>query len=262
MAPLKYLSLVNIFDPMTGRFLILITVSVLGASCASSFKVKQQMATTVVSYPDTTMLSSTGVEVTDTIVLIADLADKAGGGGIDVKYLKGYFVPLLAYYGWGGEYDILMSHAQLKGDGRSFVAAEISSQLRNSLYVLADTLGTTRHSPDGLILEVKVDQWNVNGVYKAKGSATYMFIMYLIYVQHVTSGVAQCQLSYRLRKGDAILVENTVKSSVNVLPLVGKFKDGKQARATCVRNYSEALVRAFNMVTFNMVSELGEFVSQ
>jgi hypothetical protein len=245
------------------RLLVIMGVSALGMSCASAVMVKRQMERTNVPYPHVNSKgNSPEVEIKDTVYVVSEMGPQKTDRGIDVKLLTGYFVPLLIYNEWGGQYDVMMPHSYVNGDRQEFVESQLFRQIRYGLHWHADTSQSIQPATDDLVLEVKVEEWGVRGTYSAKGSATYFLIVYLFRERHKFIGSAFCQLRYRLRKGDTVLVENTVKSSVDVLQPQGKFKSTQEVRGGYVTAFGDALFQVFNQSSYDMVNELAVFVRE
>ncbi|HMI66164.1 MAG TPA: hypothetical protein VK517_09025 [Cyclobacteriaceae bacterium] len=168
------------------------------------------------------------------------LSDRKFNSSANVHKINSSVVPLLVFNSWKYQYECAIGPPMIKENLPRFIQTSFLEESERSGTFRIDTLS----SPASLSLEIDVDSLAAKGPYDNTGYFIYLFFGYSYQVhEHAGPGVAYSRFHYRVRKGDAVVLEDVVSHQASFQPL-------KMARTTFKKFH--------DMYRANLVESLGD----
>lgn len=156
-----------------------------------------------------------------------------------LRNIKQTAVPLLVFNSWLSEHEYHLGQIAIKEDVADFVRDATIQEVSRMGNFYAFSGGKSE-----LSLEIDVDSIHVSGVHSSSGYFVFMLFFYAYEFQESgKAGQAFSSFSYRLKRGDEIILAQKVKAASSIDPFIKQFKNKKAFRTA----YSNSLVEALSL---------------
>lgn len=175
-----------------------------------------------------------------------------------VEKLRSSVIPLLVYNRWKSEYAYRIGGAAMREDIGSFVqAATIEESNRGGVYT------ANGEEDEALVLEIEIDSIVARGTYYSEGYLVYLLVAYSTNSAEMGGErVAYSRFHYRLKLGDAVLLEDFVSNQYAPLLTERVHKSTKALRSFYNASLVEALSLTFKANIESMVTDINIFLDQ
>ncbi|ELR73580.1 hypothetical protein C900_02665 [Fulvivirga imtechensis AK7] len=171
--------------------------------------------------------------------------------------VKSSVLPLLIFNQWKTDFNYTLGKSEIEEDITDFLKNSLVMANKRSGFLETDTSNLAKFS-----LTVNIDSVYARGPYLSHGVFVYFLIAYS-YAQseYAGPGEAYSRLSYQLKEGDKVLLENAVERKMSSQPLNHQVSNLEKLRDNYTTNLVESLSLTLKENIDSIIKSINRYIS-